>query len=131
MKSLSLHISNLNRMLKSIKSDVMADFVHSDYTGITIITNKVATSLDLQTIEKYIKETNQIDSENIKTPQLSQSKLYLKIIGISYLLENTNTSILVNIVETIIKNNYIFNNTAIASKSRIIKVSLKSDIAII
>ena len=31
----------------------MADFVHSDQTYITTITNKVAFSLDLQMIEKY------------------------------------------------------------------------------
>ena len=89
MESLSFHITNLNRALKNIKSDVMADFVHSDQTGITIVMNKIAALLDLQMIEKYIKQANQIDSENLETPQLPQSKSYLKIIGIPYLLENT------------------------------------------
>ena len=51
--------------------------------------------------------------------------------GLSYLIENTNTPILLNIVETIIKSNHIFNNIIIASKPRIIKVSSKYDIAII
>ena len=46
----------------------MTNFMHSDQTGITIVTNKVATSLDLQIIEKYIKQANQINLENIKTP---------------------------------------------------------------
>jgi len=46
----------------------MADFAHSDQTGITIVMNKVTVLLDLQMIEKYIKQANQIDSENVETP---------------------------------------------------------------
>ena len=93
--------------------------------------NKVATSLDLQTIEKYIKETYQINLEKVKASRLSQSKSYLKIIGILHLLKYTNTPISVNVVETIIKNNHIFNNIAIVFRPRIIKVFLKPDMAII
>ena len=55
----------------------------------------------------------------------------MKIIGIPYLIENTNTPILSDIVEKIIKSNCIFNNIVVALKSYIIKVSPKSDIAII
>ena len=109
----------------------MADFVCINQTGIIIVTNKVASPLDLQTIGKYIKNTNFIDSNKVNVPCLPQSKLYLKIIGISYLLENTNTSILPDVVESIIKNNHIFNYIIVISKPYIIKVSPKSDIAII
>jgi len=55
----------------------------------------------------------------------------LKIIDISYLLENTNTPISTDVVESIIKSNYIFNNIVVASKPYIIKVSPNSDMAII
>ena len=131
MESSSFHITNLNRALKNIKLNVLAGFAHSGQTGITIVINKVTISLDLQMIEKYVKQTNQIDWENVETPWLPQSKFYLKIIGIPYLLENTNTSISVDVVETIIKSNYIFNNITVTSKLKIIKVFLKSDMAII
>jgi len=47
MKSSSAHITNLNRVLKNIKLEVMADFVCMDQAGITIVTNKVASSLNL------------------------------------------------------------------------------------
>ena len=93
--------------------------------------NKVMSTLDLQTIKKYIMNSNYIDIEKVEVPQLSQSKLYLKIIGISYILENTNTPILANVVESIIKSNHIFNNIIIALRFYIIKVFLKSDMAII
>ncbi len=55
----------------------------------------------------------------------------LKIIGIPYLLENTNTPIITDVVKVIIKNNHIFNNITITSRPRVIKVSPKLDIAII
>jgi len=39
----------------------MADFVQSDQIDITIVTNKVASPLDLQTLEKYVKNVNLIN----------------------------------------------------------------------
>ena len=46
-------------------------------------------------------------------------------------MENTNTPISSYVVKTIIKNNHIFNNIAIVTKPCIIKVSPKSNMAII
>jgi len=95
------------------------------------ITNKVASVLDLQTIKKYIKSTNNININNVKTPRLPQSKFYLKIIGIPYLQKNSTSPITLNVVENIIKKNYIFNNIVLALKPQIIKVFLKSNMTII
>ena len=130
MEKSSIYITNINRVLKNIKSKVIANFIYMNLADIIIMTNKVAFSLDLQIIEKYVKNTNLIDSDNIDTPCLLQSKLYLKIIGISYFLENNNSLILADIIE-IIKENHIFNNIIIALRPWIIKVSPKSDMAII
>ena len=131
LTDLSAHISNINKVLKNIKSDIKADFVWAKQVGIVIVTNKVASLLDFQTMESYIKNVNQIEANNVEFPQLLQSKSYFKIIGIPYLMENTNTLLSMDIVETIIKNNHIFNNIAIVSRSRIIKVLPRSNIAII
>jgi len=109
----------------------MADFVHSEQVGIVIITNKVVSLLNLQTIERYVKSSNNINVENVEVPHLPQSKSYLKIIDIFNLLESTKTPISANVVESIIKSNHIFNNIAIALRSYIIKVFSKLDIAII
>jgi len=109
----------------------MADFIWKDQVGIIIITNKVASSLDLQIIEKYVKNANLINIENVNTPYLSQFKSYLKIIGIPCFLENTNVPLLADVVETIIKENHIFNNIMVAFRSQIIKVLPKSNMAII
>ena len=61
IKSSSIYTTNLNRILKNIKLEVIADFVCMDQADITIVTNKVVSSLDLQTIEKYVKNANHID----------------------------------------------------------------------
>jgi len=90
------------------------------------MTNKVVSNSELQMIENYVKTTNGVEAS-----RLPQSKFYLKIIGIPFLQENTNTSINSSIVKDIIKRNYIFNNIILASKPHIIKVSPKLDITII
>ena len=131
VKDSSIHITNINRSLKNIKSDVMADFICINNKGIVISTNKVASSSNLQSIEKYIKNAHYIEVEQTESPRLSQSKSYLKIIGILYLSEQTNAYIFSNDIEKILKNNHIFNNIILASKPRVIKVSSKSDMAII
>jgi len=47
VKKSTIHITNINRALKNIKSDVMADFIWVEKNGIIISTNKVTNSLDL------------------------------------------------------------------------------------
>lgn len=117
LELLNAYILNINRVLKDIKSEVIANFVHSNQAGIIIVMNKVASSLYLQTIEKYVKNLNYIDVEKIKVPHLPQLKLYLKIIGIYYIMESTSALILADIVKNIIKSNHIFNNITIVLRS--------------
>jgi len=87
IKDSSTHIININRALKNIKSNIMADFICVDNKGIIITTNNITSPLDLQAIEKYIKSSS---------PRLPQSKLYLKIIGVPYLAKHTNSPIISN-----------------------------------
>jgi len=131
MEESSIHITNMNRAYKNIKSDVMVDFIQLNSKNIIIATNKVATLLDLQTIENYIKNASYINTNGVKAPRLPQSKSYLKIIDISFLQENLFIPITLNMVKDIIKKNHIFNNVVLLLKPHIIKVSPKSDIAII
>ena len=56
---------------------------------------------------------------------------YLKIIGILYLSEQTNSYISSDNIDKILKSNHIFNDIVLASKPRLIKVFSKSDMAII
>ena len=63
---------------------------------------------------------------------LPKSKSYLKIIGIPfYSYINSQEKLNATDIESILKQNHIFDNISLASKLRVIKVSPKSDMAII
>ena len=104
------HITNINRALKNIKLEILADFVCNNHHDLIIITNKVTLQSDLTTIKNYIKNVNTIKSEDIIALCLSQSKSYLKIIDIPYIREGTNSPINFSNVESIIQLIHIFNN---------------------
>ena len=132
MKNSAIHVINLNRNLKNTKSEVSVDFIHSDLVDITIVTNKVSQISNLITIENYVKNSESINLSQVDMPHLPQSKSYLKIIEISYFPNgNLQDHLNASDVKIIIKQNYIFNNVTLTSKPRVIKVSPKSDMAII
>ena len=118
------HIVNINRLLKDIKSDILADFMCSDNKDIIIMTNKIATASDLNIMEKYVKEVNNVNTKKFMSPRLPQLKSYLKILDISYFIEDTNLSITSNIVKSIIKSTHIFNNIVLASCPQLSKLFL-------
>jgi len=70
MEENSSHVTNMNSTLKNIKSEVMVDFVQVDPKSIIIVTNKVTSTLDLQTIENYVKNVNCINTEKVKVSRL-------------------------------------------------------------
>ena len=69
--------------------------------------------------------------EQVSSPKLPQSKSYLIIIDISYISKRSNIWISSDEIKNILKNNHIFNNIILISKPQVIKVSSKSDMAII
>jgi len=86
---------------------------------------------DLNIIEEYVRNLNDMDSSDVMSPRLSQLKSYLNILGILYFIENTNIPITVDIVKRVIQTTYIFNDVVLTSCSHVIKTSSKSDMAII
>ena len=132
MKNSSLHVANINRLLQNIKTDILVDYICSDNTGITIITNKVSQQSDMTIIGHYVKNSDDINALQVEDSHLPKSKSYLKIIGIPF-YPHTNSQEKLNStnIESILKQNHIFNNISLVSKPRVIKVSPKSDMAII
>ena len=132
MKSSSLHVANINRLLHNTKSDVLVDYIHSDNTSITVITNKVAQHSDMSIINQYVKNSNDINSLQVEESRLPKSKFYLKIIGILFFPHaNSQEKLTSNDIEMILKQNHIFDNISLALKPRVIKVSPKSDMSIV
>ena len=70
LKDSNTYIISINQALKSIKSNVMADFIHIDDKGIVISTNNVANPSDLQEIKKYIKNSLNTDIDQISSSRL-------------------------------------------------------------
>jgi len=66
----SIHIVNINRAFRNIKSNVMANYFRLEPLGVTIATNKVVSLLDLQVIENYVKNIKNINLEDIETLRL-------------------------------------------------------------
>ena len=114
INSASSNITNINKCLKNTKSDIIADFIHLTNDRVIITTNKPANMSDLLTIEKYVKNINNINSNNIDCPHLPKSKSYLKIIGLSH---NTENGVLTpEVVEGVFKDSHLFENVVLASK---------------
>jgi len=125
------HIANINRCLKEAKSATIADFIQVENNGIIITTNKALFASDMSIIEKYLKETDNINSNHIDSPCLPKSKSCLKISGLPYILEKTNLPITSDLIKEVTKETHIFNDVILASKSCIIKASSKSDMAVV
>ena len=129
INSAHIHISNVNKCLKNSKSDTFADFIQSNVNGIIITTNKPTSDLDLSTIEKYLKNVQNVNPDSIESPCLPKSKSYMKIIGLPYL--SKLGVMFPDIIEGVLKNLYLFKNTILALKPCVIKASPKSDKAVV
>jgi len=116
IKDSSLHVVNINHALKAIKSNMIADFISVENKEIIITTNNVSSGSNLQEIEKYVKNSLISDADQVSSPRLPQFKSYLKIIGILYISEKTNSQISSNDIENILKNNHLFNDIVLISK---------------
>jgi len=129
VNSAHIHISNVNKCLRNSKSDIFADFIQYNINEIIIMTNKPASDLDLSTIEKYLKNVQNVNPDSIESSCLSKSKLYMKIIGLLYLSELGVMS--PDIIEDILKDLHLFKNVTLASKPQVIKALSKSDKAVV
>ena len=126
INSANQQITNINKSLKEFKLDITADFIYIINDRVIITTDKLANASNLKIIEKCIKNVKEIKSDAIESSCLPKSKLYLKIIGLPYIVEHK--PITSDIIKDIFKEMYIFNNIVLVSKPCIIKASSKSDI---
>jgi len=132
IKNSSTNVANINRQLRNTKTDILIDYIRSDSNGIIIITNKVAQQSDLTIINQYVKNSSDINALQVEELRLPKSKSYLKIIGIPFYPHgNSQDRLTLADIETILQQNHIFDNIMLASKPRVIKVSPKSDMAIV
>jgi len=129
VNSAHTHITNINKCLKNSKSNIVANFIYITNNEIVITTNKPANDLNLSTIEKYLKSIQNVDLDLIESPCLPKSKSYIKIIGLPYKIKQNIIS--PNYIDGVLKETHLFKDIVLASKSHVIKVSPKSDMAVV
>ena len=61
MAQSNVHVTNITRSLKGIKLEVVFDFIRFDNKDSIITTNKVAAISNLNIVNKYMKNLNDID----------------------------------------------------------------------
>ena len=115
VQSAHQYIANINNCLRNIKSDVIVDFLQVLNNGVNITMSKPASSSDLTTIEKYIKNINNIALYLIESSCFPESKSYLKIIGLLHLMGNS--IITSDFIKGVLKETYLFKDVLLASKS--------------
>ena len=130
MNNAGLHVNSINGLLKGIKSTLRAEFIRPSTESIIITTNNVPAPSDLSVIKRYVKSIDSIGLDEVAVPRLPQSKSYLKITGIPY-LQSSGLAITNEDIANYLKNSELFEGITLAAKPRVIKVSLKSDMAII
>jgi len=91
--------------------------------------NKPVNALNLSTIEKFLKNIDNVNSDSIEGPCLPKSKSYMKIVGLPYKIEQG--VITPDYIESILKETYLFKDVILALKPYVIKASSKSDIAVV
>ena len=67
MKSSGKHIININCALKGIKTDTFINFICSDYHSLIVISNKVVSPSNLEVVERYVKNVNSVDSNDVQS----------------------------------------------------------------
>jgi len=125
------YINGINKHLKDANSNNLADFIYIDKVSIIVTIRFTTSEQDIRTIEKAIKNSKKINKDFVKSSCLSQSKSYLKILGLSYFVKNTNEPITSQIVKEVLKESHIFKDIKFSSKPQVIKTSPNSDLAVI
>ena len=129
MKLAHKHIANINECLKNSNSDIIADFICLSNNRIIITMNCSANITELSRIENFLKKIDNINPVSIEVPRLPKSKSYMKIVRLPY---NSKLEVVTpDFIEGILKEIHLFKDVTLASKPHVIKVSPKSNKAVV
>ena len=74
LTSANEYITNINRALKNVKSNILVDFIYPDKLEITIVSNLVASQLNLLVMERYVKSINNVSSDDVQVLRLKDHR---------------------------------------------------------
>jgi len=77
-------VESCNKSLVSTRSKLRVESVRKAWDGMSISTNFVASVAELKVIKQWLKKTASLGEVTKVEPCLSQSKSFLKVLGIPY-----------------------------------------------
>ena len=94
-------------------------------------TNSVASAAELEVIKQWLKKTAGLGESTEVEPHLSQSKSFLKVLGVPYWDSKSSLSITPAQVAEALSCSSLFESITLASMPCIMKVSPSSDMSVI
>jgi len=82
-----------NKSLVEARSKLRVESVLKAWNGMSISTNSVALTAELEVIKQWLKKISGLNKTTEVEPCLSQSKSFLKVLGIPYCDSNTSLPI--------------------------------------
>ena len=124
-------VQSCNKSLVEAHFKLRVESVYKAWDGVSMSTNFVASAAELEMIKQWLKKTTGLGESTKVEPCLSQSKSFLKILGVSYWDSKSSLSITPAQVEIALSNSPLFEGVTLTSMSYIIKASSSSDMSVI
>ena len=77
-------VESCNKGLVEAHSKLRVESVHKAWDGISMSTNFVASTAELEVIKQWLKKVTGLAASTVVKPRLPQSKSFLKILGVPY-----------------------------------------------
>ena len=110
-----------NKGLVSARSKLRVESVHKAWDGVSMSTNSVASVAELEVIKQWLKKTAGLGEVTEVEPRLSQSKSFLKVLGIPYWDSKTFLPVTPAQVAEVLSSSPLFEGVTLASMPCIMK----------
>jgi len=124
-------VQSCNKGLVSACSKLRVESVHKTWDGVSMSTNSVAFAAELEVIKQWLKKTANLGDVTEVEPHLSQSKSFLKILGIPYWDSKISLPVTLAQVAEALSSSPLFESVILASMPHIMKASPSSDMFVI
>jgi len=124
-------VKSYNKGLVNARSKLRVESVHKAWNGVSMSTNSVASAAELEVIKQWLKKTAGLGESTEVEPRLSQSKSFLKVLGMPYWDSKSSLPITPAQVAEALSCSPLFESVTLVSMPRIMKVSPSSDMSVI
>ena len=124
-------VESCNKCLVSACSKLRVESVHKAWNDMSMFTNSVASTAELEVIKQQLKKTASLGEDTEVEPCLPQFKSFLKILEVPYWDSNLSLPITFIQMTKALSNSSLFEGITLASMPHIMKAFLSSDMSVI